>query len=815
MTALFSLLLPLLLLALSGVATVYWTGRKTTHVLDIPLLFLTGALALPTVLGLLLADLNHFSILWIWFVVILLFVSGICLHRKEVSWNVPRKWVGGLAFAGLLLSILFSRPFEYLLGGWDPGEYVSTAAHIERTGGLDYIEPFLIDLPEELEPRFFRKWVLPRQTFHAGYLVVNVDTGEMVPDYFHLYPVWLALFTSHGTLELAYMSQTVLAVLGSLLFLLSCARLTSLRLSFLIGFFWITQSAVLFFGRFTSSEFLSIGLLFGIIAIWKMQEDRADLSRTFWIGLLVFGAVTCHITNLLPLAGLGMMGVLLGFKSLLTTPGRELLTLGTATGLGILRNVKGTPVFSEHLIQEYVFEEPTKVVPIVLLPLLLGGIGWLVWKTFGERILASKGVNIALRWVPAMLLLLAGLYQYFLRMKVDPGHNALNLQSLGWVVSPMGLILAFGALFTINWRKTDRVLLMLFMAGIISAGVLLHHKNIQPVYYWAYRRYLPMVFPLLALLMAWGIEQAWNSRWKIWLGPLVSLLGLSPAGWQILASVPTVRVQEHRGLADYVSEVAATLSDAGFVVVDHWKLATPLRHGFGIPAYSLTQESSSLQGKDQPLLHRFLQEQVQQHPPAYYLTHSSPFAAPGIRLEKVSSHSHQSEKLEWRRNSLPRNPVQTQSTANLYRMTPEDLPYPAENGPIELAVGYHSLGLIRGFYEHTSSRGRSYRWTDGNAALYVPAFDTPSTLTLSLAHMRPDQLGSEVDVTLTLDGAPLKTLTLGPGWNEHQIDLPAGTGSAFELALLSDTWNPADFGTKGFPSKLGIRVEFLRITPRP
>ncbi|GEM_PF-4786065 len=814
MTGTFPILLTLLLLTAAGLAAICWMGRNTRHVLDLPILFLSGALALPSCTALILADLNLFSIHTVWGIVLLLLVTGGLLHRKDLSFAANKQTFLILAGLVLLLTLLFSRPFEYLYGGWDPGEYVSTASHFTRTGGIDYHEPFLTDLPQDLEPRFFRTWAPPRSTLHAGYLVVDADTGHMVPDYFHLYPAWLALFVSHGSYETAYSGQTVLAVISTLLFLLVIARMTSVRIGALTALFFLTQPAVLYFARFTSSEFLSLGLLFAILGVWKQQDESSDVPRTLWIGLLVYGAVTCHITNLLPLAGMGMMGALLGWRPLLHSPGRDLLSLAVATGLGVLRGFIAQPVFSEHLFKQYVIEAPEKVVAVLLIPLVLGSLGWAVWKAVGSNVLASRRMNHLIRWAPAVLILLAALYQYVLRPRWTEDRNAINLQSLGWVVSPTGLLLSLAACFTFNWRKTSRTLLLFLAAAGLSAAVLIHNKNVQPVYFWAFRRYIPMTLPLLAFLMSWSLDQAVRLKCRTWAAPLLGLLGLFSLGWQLKASLPVFSVREHHGLPTFVTDVAESMKDAEFILVDHWKLATPLRHAVGLPAYSLTQEPRPVEQSQQILLHAFIRNRAEKQSPAYYLTHDSAFAIPGLQVLPITTITHEAELLEWRRNSLPREKVASTATAHLYQLIPSSAPYDPAQGPIELKVGYHSLGLLRGFYEHTHSRGRSYRWTDGMAQLFLPAFSQPSTLTLSLAHMRPDSLGTTVEVTLKLDGEPLTTLTLGPGWTEHQVDLPTGTSPTFTLSLITDTWSPADFEISGYPDKLGIRVESVRVDPK-
>ncbi|MDA3874129.1 MAG: hypothetical protein PF795_09220 [Kiritimatiellae bacterium] len=584
-----------LLLLMAGVGAMGWmTNREAPR--DRLLVFLIGIPFFSGSVGLLLADTGMFSMPLMLLLGGIWAVTGAWRLRNHPRFQIPRTVAGLFLLLTVLCLLLFSRPHTYLHGGWDPGEYVSTAAQIHRTGQIRYRDPILPELPSELYATFFRKPVPPRPTLHAGFLILDAETGKMVPDYFHLYPVWLALFQPANHIATAYQGQTLIAVLAMLIFSLFVLKTTGPRMALFATVGLLANPAVLYFGRFPSSELLSLTQLFACFYFLTQREEQQNGLSRLWITLTAYTSLACHITNLLPLTAVGLV---VGLQGLFKRDRRGILdavAVFGGMGLGFVRNSLATPVFIRHLFKSYLLERPGYVLGMIIAVLMMAVLGWGSWKFLRPRLPASLQSPGAWRLLAALLILGTGLYHYFVRPRLFDTDDSINLRSLGWLFSPAGLLLGFSAFFIRPQRPLSRTLLLLLAAGGFSALVLVQAKFVQPYYMWAFRRYLPMVIPFFALLIAYTLTHVSRLTFRGFrLSPWVHAGFVLLVGWQGYAARHLIRIQEHQGLPAHVEKLAEMIPEADFILIDHWKLSSPLRIGFGLPVYQLSSEAEPVE----------------------------------------------------------------------------------------------------------------------------------------------------------------------------------------------------------------------------
>ena len=810
----FSALQVLLLLSLFGLSGLAWFAPKQIRADQALTLFLTCALMLPALCVLLLADLGLFSGATLWGLLLILLCSSIprLRHLRPQGTLFP---AGALTLAvALAAGMLLHKPHTYLSGGLDPGEYIATSAHMVRTGGIRYQEPFLQELPEILYPTFLRNPVEPRRTLQAGYVILDDARGEMVPDYFHLYPSWLAIFTLFGGLPAAYAGQTVLAVLAlGLVTLFTANLIKSAWAALAVAAVLLANPAILYFGRFPSSEFLSMGLLFGLLS-WFSLARRPAPAALVAIGLTAFAATVCHITNLLPLTAIGIVLLLVAYahreRQRLLMPAA--LALGTLAGLA--RNAWVTPVFLRHLFYRYLVARPDFVTLLLLGFLVLAGLGTWVWRQGASTRPGTLQLRIPsilrdkAHWVPAMLILAAGLYQYVLRPRGAETHNAYNLRHLALLFSPAGIALVFTSFFQRFWRSASLDRLLFLAAGLFSSAVLIHRKHIQPFHMWAFRRYIPVVIPFFAILLVLTLFVLSRKRPHPLFRAMALLMLAGLLTWQGRRARFFVRTHEHAGLPEFVQQLAHDMADADFLLVDHWRLATPLRYAFGLPAFQLSRETDPVNPDQQSALMALLADKVARYDHVYYLSHRGPFAYPGIQPVLIAEHRLETTEMAWTQHGLPNQIRSAGATANLFRLQAAPAPLPPEG--LRWDIGYHSIGLMRGFHGNARSGDITYRWTNGDAVLYLPALPEGGRLTLHLAHMRPEI--ETLPVEITLDGHTAAAWDIIGGWADYELSLPPNP-EATQLGIRSNTWDPADHGHGGYPPDLGIRVESLTVRP--
>ena len=98
----------------------------------------------------------------------------------------------GIACATLLLTL---PPDEHLLGGFDPGVYVQTAAAVARSGSLLIDQPDLAALGAEERALLFRRVGNVYMPFQGMFLLAD---GRIAPQFYHLYPCLMAVAWSVG-----------------------------------------------------------------------------------------------------------------------------------------------------------------------------------------------------------------------------------------------------------------------------------------------------------------------------------------------------------------------------------------------------------------------------------------------------------------------------------------------------------------------------------------------------------------------------------------------------------------------------------------
>lgn len=179
-----------------------------------PIAALAGALALGVVVlglvALLLAELRLLTALTA--LIGVLAVGGAAVWRigrrgrRGVAWRtgVAALWRQRGALVGLAAVLGFAvvamRPgSDDLLGGRDPGVYVNIGAHIARAGRITVDDTALAAIPPARRCAFFSDSVCnnPTGTFEGrfvpGFYFPNSADGQIVPQFYHLFPTWLAV----------------------------------------------------------------------------------------------------------------------------------------------------------------------------------------------------------------------------------------------------------------------------------------------------------------------------------------------------------------------------------------------------------------------------------------------------------------------------------------------------------------------------------------------------------------------------------------------------------------------------------------------
>lgn len=848
MNALWTVLSTLLLLnAASAGVYGWWRAWAMTRMsrLETVGVWLSGGPAVVCLAGILLADGGCFSLLSLWLVVALLLVGAVGVWRwrrpsgdsvGDAAPPVPaeacgetwpwtsRTWSACVVLGVLLAALPVLRPYTHLHGGWDPGEYVCTAANLARTGALRVQDPFFAAQDAPVRRMLMAEPDGNRRLLHSGYLVQDEATGLLTPDFFHLYPVWLATFATVGGVHGAYWGQWVITILALAMFVLLLKTLFSARVA-VIGLLLLAAGpGQVYFGRFTSAEMLTRFFLFGaffwLASTLRQPAWRRDLAAGVLCGL----AFLVHSTSVIPLAGaaLFLSGHALWTGRLSSL--RTLLVVAVGGLLALLRNAMQTPVMTEFLFG-FISRHPFLLLPAAgLAAAALAGLVVAV-RLRGRRrrawVLPPLAARVA-RMVPGVAVVAFLVYQGAIR-PFDPagGWERLNMILAGRMAGPLTVVLAGVFFCRRRWTRWSGGEALFWFAGGLTAAVLIQYRMAYPLVMWSLRRYMPLVVPLLVaagavVLVDMASSASRRVRWAAMALLLVTLGGL---GWE---SWPMLRVREHRGLPAFTGRLAEAMAGADFILCDSIRYATPLRYAWGLPAYQFARQQDAVDTGEAAAAADLLAVRVATGQRVYYLTVSEGFAHPAFQLVPEGRFDQISEVLRMRLPTLPRTVLPAPNRARLFRCVPpgsEALNAPASraNRPgvaTPITTGYHSLGLVSGFGKVNRQSTPAFRWTDGTGVLYVPSPGSEGgVLELMLASGRAKQ-PAPVAVDIVLDGQRLGTLAVGREWTRHRIPVPPMTAAlACCLEVRSEVWNPADVGISGYPANLGIRVASVQMLP--
>lgn len=740
--------------------------------------------------ALILAEAGYFSRLTLFAAALawgVLGAGGLLLHIRrtaaEGSGEEPGKTGVFLFWLALLLAgsgLLAVPAHRYLLGGWDPGEYVCTSANIARTGALAIRDPLLPSLSPAERTALMHEPEPRRRTLQAGYLVMDETTGALMPDYYHLYPAWLAIWVSLFGLAGAWAGHTAIAVAALALFGLAAARLFGRRTALLALLALAICPVQVYMMRFTTAEMLAQFLLFA--GFWALERT---LARPGGAGLALtagaaFGAaILAHGTSILPAAG---AGVFLFWRALVRRD-REawgiVASFGLFSLLALVWNFMRADTLTRFL-WAFITGNPEHA---VVGGAALGG-AWLLGRY-------GRGRNPVFRWAPGVAVAVVLIYGCFIRPRQAADPDATNLVFLAQLIGPAGLALA-GLFFWIRpvagWTDARKAFLL---AGLLTAAVLLANKMVQPVYLWAARRWAPLVIPFLVLLAAECVMAGLRVRppgprralWKTagWAGAILAaglwFGGLAKAG------APVYATRDYEGLPAVLEAVAGAVKDADAVLCNHWKPATPLRYAYGIPAWQLSRQAEAGGMREARLGVGLLRRWAAEGKRVYWI--GERFYDPKIRLEEVGAWNAVCRVLERREDRLPRGAVVERNRFVVYRVRPADAAAPRPEAAA-VDVGYSAMGLA-GFWELERDRAAdgkpfAFRRTRESARVCLPAIAGPWRIRVAGATGRETSR-----VTLLADGTAVAAFETGPAWAIVPFSMPSeiGTNSVVWLEIRS------------------------------
>lgn len=781
--------------------------------------------------GLLAARLGVFEAKPVWLVGLL--ITGGYHHwtasRTELSMPVPVWHIALILVVGLLFRL---SPYAWVLGGQDQGVYVNMAMELVRSGGLDPVDQVKSGFsdPALLE-------VYKNSNYGANYLPGVYSTSDgLIFQFYHLFPVWLALFGDGADPVSAMYGLTALSLLSILLFYRVAHLITGSAVAGLAaGLLLAVNPLHAFFSKFPVTEVptLTFSLMSFALALTYWQSSRSSGGARF----LALSAIAMGLLFLTRISGFMYLPLFyvvslltLVFESDVERRRHILFWFSGVLAVYILSVLYGLEWSGPYSRDIYRLSFIRSLGPEwkTYLPMLIAVLaaGWLVVWAATKR---SRSLAIARRaacWgekllpLLAVLFLLAALYKiyrfgYTDAYMSDPwiegrwhlAHKGIrSVLSTTLVVSVIYMspfvLFAFGVSIFLFIRQALLQITLLFVICFLGyLAVLKWNVPYQPYY----ARYLVSEFvPYLMLFVVCSWSLCDRPRLRYWLGGALVLGGV----YGSILSTAQIGKQEHGGVVESINDITSGIDQGDVILVQRTlgghvgtQLATALTYTYGYDVVRVSDED--LERRD------YMEHLSRNYDDVFLIGAGLGGSVPGF--EKFRSARFVEERFA--HGLLP--PVKTHRRADfrvdIYEYTrPELLHYSAEN----------SSGVV--FVEGWSGQERWGRWMDGEVAtirLEINAEDNEmrdKVLTIAgRMYLTPAAPTQRIQITIG-DEIVLEEVATYPSANV-KLQLPlrnvASQGAPLVVEIRTpDAISPASLGYSGDRRQLGFGLSKIKVS---
>jgi len=821
------------------------------------LLILVNTLLVSSFVLLLTAQLGVFRFRH-WCLFFVLFLAGTLVYlylrgktgrfsTRTVSLDLaPGDWLflplGALAF------LVFNPPSQ-AIHTRDPGGYANIAVKISETGSLKFKDPDY----ERFNSKDREMLFLPLPLLNVahpqvipGFHLVDPVSGELIPRYFHLFPIWLALafklwrFSGMFGLNifLGILSVLMLVPLGRSLFgsrLIGFLAASLLALN--LGEIWIVRSPF--------SEILT--QLFLLAGIWTLSIGMGDGHKGFCrlAGLLFGLALFTRVDSVLVL-----VAVLVFFCIISLTRNRNqphsfpLLSFILPLSAMVIYALLHTLVFAYPYVETVLntFRRTSFSAGRVLALVVLSAMAVLIarasnrWNQFvsTNEAFKKKVTIFCFAFLTSLFI-----YGYFIRprdISSDliplpyplegnvPYYDEISLVRLGWYVSPVGIVLAcLGSLITLGRLMRGRSVKLLPFALILGIFALfyLYKSRAFPDNYWVIRRYVEIVIPgflLLASLSLVSLLKACRMyKSGIWKTVVTLCAGglLAAMLWPLKMSYALLSQREWENTFPQLENLAGTNQDADILLLERGQFqdffSSPLKFIFHKAVYPLASDSP-----DPAAFDRLMEEWTQKGKKVNLLASEERTALTSLKYKFVPKElfRFQTRVVESAYERLPQTIEDLRFAVQLYEV--RERREPVDSTAIGLNLGYHFGFRATGFYNmELSNNYEPFRWCGGQSSIDLPgvAGKDDAILALRLRRDVPENLGA-MPIRVFLNDQLVGEPKLSPKF--QVVTFPISKAllkgrTSNQIRFSSSTYSPAQLGISDDVRELGFMIHSLKL----
>jgi hypothetical protein len=726
------------------------------------------------------------------------------------SWSRNGAWpvCDGILVMGLTLAagFYFRYPTETIVGGADETVYANHGIFLAQHGRLDVPYPW----PEDLDPSF--KESLKTQLALPG---LHVTEPTLTVQFAHLFPLWLAqafatfgpggLFRLNGAFAL--LSLSVFFGLGRLLLPRLAAVAATLFLAFNPSELWLA--------RISLSEILTQLLTWSGLLVFYQALNKNNRFWARWAGVFLGMAalVRCDSLLLVPMLFMAHLGMVLIQEPATERAGSVWAAL-YQTALPVFLLAVGyyrffsTTYFTDLHEQLTAIALFTAISLVALLGVCLAARFLHPWFR-SPWLLAFMGVGLA-------VLAVSG---YWLRPSWNPtAYESWTLVHLGRYLSPLVIGAAVGgcwlALVSLRGPPQNAHLLPVLVVGLGFAGLYLWKPSVDPLHFWAVRRYVPVVVPAFVLFAALSFTWAVR-RLPAWVNPAATTALLAWLGYFTAQAGRLIWFfPENCGLYDSIRSLDDHLPTNALVVAHGkpWRLV-PFPFAFGRHVVVLDaagdKEKEYDYEKTGALVKQWLTTRLDQGQAAYLLCENYRF--PGGHNHELHQETCWRDFTEQVWVPLPKRKLRESWTWYLYQITA----FPTPSDYLDLSLGNEKIWGVEesGFAEPSRADRQPVRWTTGRGRLVVPldSRSLPQALTVRL---KVGRLGTNLRVLVNGQDVFQGTVSAGD-WSQTFELASVRLNKELTIELVSNTFIAKDVmeDNEG-ENPVGVMVKEVRLQRR-
>jgi 4-amino-4-deoxy-L-arabinose transferase-like glycosyltransferase len=727
----------------------------------------------------------------------------------------------GTLFILIIAFIIWSKPSEYIFGGWDPGVYINYGVLIAKSGSVNWHNKTITLIPSERQAPFYHLRNRMRQLF-PGFILSNPKTGKFIPYFMPTYPLWIAIFYMIFNTEGTFYTTVFISLLG-LLALYSIGKITFGKAgAFIIAILAIFNVGMLWFSGFPNSESLSRLFLLGSIyafILWARREKPV----LFWGGLGSICLYLAFSVKYTPFILLPAFLLYFFISPIHISFFRRLIWSVIIFGIAAASWFSHAEIIPHHTqlnfyvllhiftkLQVGVLSYPYK--SVFLSAFIIGVV--IIWWNSKSKEKMETILSIIITLIITLIIFLQlsnAIKEVSLIQKHSPSKEIV------WYISWPGLIIGFLGLwfFALKGEKGIKSLLIL----IFSSQLIMFTINpmVESFHFWAGRRLVEIIIPFILIFIGYLIASVYGEGvWRKSIGRVLILIIIIPMLYSIK---PILFHNDYSGAKDFVKKISKMVPEKGVVVTGGgwWKLATPLNMIYGINSLQFSDPDEI---KTDILLKNF-RSLLKMGIPVYYITDISitPGVADKVEFKLLKHLVYETKVFKQTKGSLPRSRNLFHAGLYLYKIIQYKSDRNRKMNNIYVDIGKNPFGL-EGFSTPRSFKYPSsfFRWTGSYATLEINTCNWSSLeqITIFGASRRPKGVPN-AEVKLYINEYHIASFEIPrdkdfTSYNFTIDSLPLGPVT--KIYLKTSTWLPKDILKSQDNRELGVQIEYIRLKGR-